>query len=243
MAKVRRRAERARPEVVKNADYLIAASQRVFKADVSGIQVTRPRQFIIGWWRAAFAQAHASASLSMAGLAHVAAPNRRAYAELVVRLQWLTAMPPAERGRALDAMLDHERELTEKSIEHLRTMGFDSQRDLSEMRDFILDSADGVLKDEARRFLAAAQSTDGQSVGLYVLWREETQYSHATGALASAYAPASSGSDGQPPVMDQDLTGHVYMAFLATTLVYHLLIDDGVPQESAMRLIDAFLGL
>ncbi len=210
---------------------------------MSGIKVTRPRQFIIGWWRAAFAQAHASATLTLAGLAHVAAPNRRAYAELVVRLQWLTAIPLEERGPALDAMLEHERELTERSIEHLRTMGFDSERDLSEMRAFILDAADGVRKDEARRFLAAAQSTNGQSLGLYVLWREETQYAHATGALASAYAPASADSDGQPPVMDRDLTGQVHMAFLATTLVYHLLIDEGVPQESATRLVDAFLGL
>lgn len=241
-AKAERRAERDRPKVLANADYLISATQRVFNADVSGIQVTRVRQFIIGWWRAAFAQAHAVATLVQTGLAPSAAPNRRAYAEILIRLQWLSAMPQEERSGALDAMLDHERELTEKSVEHLRKMGFESERDLSEMRAFILDAANGVRKDEARRFLAAAQSTEGQSIGLYMMWREETQYSHATGSLASAYAPAD-GSDGHPPAMDMDLTGHVYMAFLATTLVYQLLIDEGVSKESAMRLVQAFLGL
>lgn len=140
-------------------------------------------------------------------------------------------------------MLENERELTEKSVEHLRTMGFVSERDLSDMRAFILDAADGARKDEARRFLAAAQSTEGQSVGLYAMWREETQYSHATGALAGAYAAADDYSVPYPPAMDKDLTGHVYMAFLATTLVYNLLVDEGVSKEAAMRLIDAFLGL
>lgn len=242
-AKATRRVQRDRPEVLKNADYLIASAQRVFSASGSGIPVTRVTQFVLGWWRAAFAQAHAVATLTQAGLAHASSPNRRAYAEVVVRLQWLSAMPQPDRAGAVDAMLDNERELTEKFIDHLRTMGFESERDLSDMRAFILDASDGARKDEARRFLAAAQSTDGLSVGLYAMWREETQYSHATGTLAAAYASASEDSDPRPPAMDKDLTGHVYMSFLATTLVYNLLMEEGVPKEVAMQLVDAFLGL
>lgn len=240
--KAKRRAVRELPEVVKNADFALAAARRVLAADISHIRLTRVTQFVLGWMRAAFDQSRVIATLTKGGLAAAASPNRRSFAEIAVRLQWLHATSQDERVTMLDAMFEHERELTEKATEHLRKMGFESQRDLTEMRDFVLDAAEGARKDEARRFLAAAQSTDGQSVGLYYAWREETQYTHATGAMAVAYAPKS-GDDRFPPVADADLKSHLYSLFLVISLVNALLADEGVSKSDTEVIIDAFLGL
>lgn len=232
---------RERPEIERNSEYAIAAAFRVLNADFSAVSSTRVTQFVLGWMRAAFDQSRAIVTLTRAGLGPAAAPNRRSFVEIVVRLQWLHSMDRADRVSALDAMLDHERELTIKSVDHLREMGYDSERDLSEMQEFVLEAAGGALKDQARRLLAAAESTDGQSLGLYYAWREETQYTHATGAMAASYAPAS-GVPAFPPVADRDLNTHVYVLLLVVTLVYHLLVDENVARETAMLVVKSFLG-
>lgn len=241
-SKTKRRAMREEPESIRNANYALAATKRALAADLSGIPLTRVTQFGLGWMRAAFDQSRVIATLTKAGLAASASPNRRSFAEIAVRLQWLHMVNQSDRAGALDAMLEHERELTEKNQEHLRDMGYASDRDLSKMRELVLESAGGSLKDQARRFLAAAKSNESLSVGLYAAWREETQYTHATGAMAVAYAPAT-GDDPFPHVMDPDLTSHVYALFLVVTLVFNLLVDEGVESDSAMVVVDSFLGV
>lgn len=212
-AKAKRRELREQPESIRNANFALAATKRALAADLSGIPLTRVTQFVLGWMRAAFDQSRVIATLTKGGLTASASPNRRSFAEIAVRLQWLHMVDQSDRAGALDAMLEHERELTEKNQEHLRDMGYSSDRDLSKMRELVLDSAGGALKDQARRVLAAAKSNESLSVGLYAAWREETQYTHATGAMAVAYAPAT-GDDRFPRVMDPDLTSHVYALFL-----------------------------
>jgi hypothetical protein len=240
-SKAKRRAVRELPESIRNANYALAATKRTLAADLSGIPLTRVTQFALGWMRAALDQSRVIATLTKEGLAGAASPNRRSFAEIAVRLQWLQMTKQSDRASALDAMLEHERELTEKNQLHLRDMGYASDRDLSKMRDLVLESAGGALKDQARRFLAAAQSNESLSVGLYAAWREETQYTHATGAMAVAYAPAK-GDDPFPYVVDPDLTSHVYALFLVLTLTFHLLVEEGVARESAMVVVDSFLG-
>lgn len=241
-SKAKRRAVREQPETIRNANYALAATKRALAADLSGIPLTRVTQFVLGWMRAAFDQSRVITTLTKDGLAASASPNRRSFAEIAVRLQWLHMMKQADRAGALDAMLEHERELTEKNQEHLRDMGYASDRDLSKMRELVLESAGGALKNQARQFLAAAKSNESLSVGLYAAWRQETQYTHATGAMAVAYAPAT-GGDSLPHVMDPDLTSHVYALFLVLTLVFNLLVDEGVDRKSAMVVVDSFLGM
>jgi hypothetical protein len=215
----------------------------VLAADLSRVPLTRTTQFIVGWLRSVFEQSRAIACLTSAGLAHAAAPNRRSFAEVVVRLQWLNGMPRADRPGALDEMIDHERELTRKAFKAISEMGYDSAVDLADMEALVLQSAsDGRVKDQARRFLAAAKSTLGQSTGLYYAWREETQYTHATAALAVSYAPDSHGAmgDGVPPVADPELETHRLGTMLALTLAYNLLVDEEVEKEVAMTIINAF---
>ncbi|MDL5488168.1 hypothetical protein [Microbacterium wangruii] len=241
-ARAKRRADREQPDSVRNADYALAATGRTLAADLSAIPLTRVTQFVLGWMRAAFDQSRVIATLTKCGLAASASPNRRSFAEIAVRLQWLHLMKQEDRAGALDAMLERERELTEKNQEHLRDMGYASDRDLSKMRELVLESAGGALKDQARQFLAAAKSNESLSVGLYAAWHQETQYTHATGAMAVAYAPATS-DDPFPHVMDPDLTSHVYALFLVVTLVFNLLVEEGVERESAMVVVDSFLGV
>lgn len=241
-SKAKRRAVREQPESIRNASYALAATKRALAADLGAIPLTRVTQFVLGWMRAAFDQSRVIATLTKGGLAASASPNRRSFAEIAVRLQWLHMMKLEDRAGALDAMLEHERELTEKNQGHLREMGYASERDLSKMRELVLESADGALKDQARKFLAAAKSNESLSVGLYAAWRHETQYTHATGAMAVAYAPAK-GGDRTPQVMDPDLVSHVYALFLIVTLVFNLLVDEGVEREAAMVVVDSFLGV
>ena len=241
-SKAKRRALREQPESIRNADYALAATKRALAADLSAIPLTRVTQFVVGWMRAAFDQSRVIATLTKGGLAASASPNRRSFAEIAVRLQWLYLMKQEDRAASLDAMLAHERELTEKNQEHLRDMGYASDRDLSKMRELVLESAGGALKNQARQFLAAAKSNDSLSVGLYAAWRQETQYTHATGAMAAAYAPAT-GDELSPHVMDPDLTSHIYALFLVVTLAFNLLVAEGVEKDAAMVVVDSFMGV
>lgn len=240
--KGRKQASHEQSEMARNANYALAATKRTLDADLGGIPITRVTQFVIGWMRAAFSQSQVIATLTKRGMASAAAPNRRSFAEVAVRLQWLSGMKQENRAGALDAMLDHERELTEKNQEHLREMGFNSDRDMSEYQELVFDAAGGALKNEARVFLAAAKSNHSLSVGLYAAWREETQYTHATGSMAAAYAPAN-GDAPFPIVMDPDLSAHTYALFLIVTLVYNLLVDEGVGEDAAKVIVNEFLGV
>lgn len=244
-AKAQRQSLCRRPPHFINSASAKESADRVLAVDLSGVPLTRTTQFIVGWLRSIFEQSRAIACLTVDGLAHAAAPNRRSFAETVVRLQWLHGMSQADRAGALDEMIEHERELTRKAFNALSEMGYDSTVDLSEMEAMVLQAAsNGRVKNQARQFLAAAKSTTGQSVGLYYAWREETQYTHATGALAASYAPDTKGAmgDGKPPVADPDLESHRMATMLAITLAYNLLLDEGVDESLARTIINAFFG-
>jgi hypothetical protein len=76
----------------------ISTAERMLSIDMSEIPVTRYRQFIVGWLRAAFAQSLAMATLAQVALAHAGAPNRRSFAEIVIRLQWVRLVIPTDVG-------------------------------------------------------------------------------------------------------------------------------------------------
>ena len=198
---------------------------------------------IVGWMRSAFEQSRAIATLTLAGLDHAGAPNRRAFAEIVVRLQWLQAMPQQDRAGVVDALIDEDRKQTRRAFTHLGEMGHERVVDLSDMESMLLEVTEqGPLRDQARSFVAAAKATQGQSVGLYYAWREETQYTHATSVLAVAHAPERDGliGTGRPPVADADLEGHRLATVLAVALVHRLLVDVGVAEDLAVAVMTAY---
>jgi hypothetical protein len=240
-----RRAPAQRALHIVNSEYAKASADRVLSVDLSGVPVSRTTQFIVGWLRSVFEQSRAIACLTTADLAHTAAPNRRNFVEVIVRLQWLHGMPQPDRAGALDAMIDHERETTRKAFKNLSELGYDIAVDLSDMEAMILEAtSNGTIKNQARKFFAAAESTMGKSGGLYYAWRGETQYTHATGALAASYAPDVHDvmGHGKPPVADPDLEIHRLGTVLAVTLVYDLLVDEGVDADLAMTIFSAFFG-
>jgi hypothetical protein len=242
-AKAERRAEREGPANVLAA---LGTASRMRSIDLSAIPLTRYRQFIVGWLRAAFEQSLAIATLAQADLGYTAAPNKRSFAEIVIRLQWVHGIGQIDRAGALDAMIDEEKKNTEKFFKHLEGMGYKSDVDLSEMKAFVTEVTDDRhIKDQATKLLEAAKATEGQSVGMYYSWRHETQYTHATSALAVAYAPDVENrlGLGHPEAVDPDLETHRLITMLIVTLVYRLLVEDSVDEKLAMTIVDTFFDI
>ncbi|WP_217584203.1 hypothetical protein [Microbacterium sp. GbtcB4] len=246
-AKARRQAARSRPLYIVNGGYAARSAKAMLALDLREVALTRVTQFIVGWFRAAFDQSLLIADLTMQGRASAAAPNRRLFAELAVRLHWLNDLPKAERPGAVDAALDWERKNQEKTFEHMRQMGWESEVDLTEMREFVLNvTSNGEVRNQAEKFAAAAHATEVKNAGLYRAWREESSYAHATGFLAGSYAPAEHnrwlGSD-RPPVADPDLETHRLTQLFIVAMTYSLLRDEGIDEEVAEKVIGAYMGV
>jgi hypothetical protein len=246
-AKAQRRAKRELPTVMINGDYAARSARAMLSLDLSAVPLTRVTQFVVGWFRAAFDQSLLIADLSMRGRASAAAPNRRLFAELAVRLHWLHDLSRSDRPGAIDAALDWERKNQEKTFDHMRKMGWESEVDLTDMREFVLNVTDnGEVRNQAEKFAAAAYATDVKNAGLYRAWREESSYAHATGFLAGSYAPAEHDTwldTGEPPVADPDLEAHRLTQLFVLTMTHRLLIQDGAPEEVASRMFDAFMSV
>ena len=238
-----RRTERHRPAYLVNARYANESADRVLGVDLSGVPLSRTNQFIVGWLRAFFEQSRVIATLTAANMAPAAAPNRRMFTEIALRLHWLHDLAPEDRAGAADAMLEHEREQTVKTFEHMRVMGWESAVDLTDMNAFVLDETkNGRIKDQARKIAAAAHSTDVKNAGLFRAWREESSYAHASGYLAGAYAPASNNKlgGGTPPVTDSDLEAHRLVTLFVVTLAHQLLRENETAEPVAMSFVNAF---
>ncbi len=228
-----------------NGDYALRSAKAMLGLDLREVALTRVTQFTVGWFRAAFDQSLLISDLTMRGRGPAAAPNRRLFMELAVRLHWLHDLPKGDRPGAVDAALDWERKNREKTFDHMRQMGWESDVDLTEMREFVLNvTENGKVKDQAEKFAAAAYATEVKSAGLYRAWREESSYAHATGFLAGSYAPAEKnrwlGTD-RPPVADPDLETHRLTQLFVVVMTCSLLRDEGVPEEVAAKIVDAYL--
>ena len=226
-----------------NAQYAKQSAERVLAVDLSKVPLSRTNQFIVGWLRACFEQSLVIATLTKANMAPAAAPNRRMFAEIALRLHWLHDLAPVDRAGAIDAMLEQEREQTVKTFQHMRDMGWESTVDFTDMNAFVLNETKNKrIKDQARKFAAAAHSTDVKNAGLFRAWREESSYAHATGYLAGAYAPANENrlGTGTPPVVDTDLESHRLVTLFVVTLAHRLLIENDTAEPVAMSLVNAF---
>lgn len=214
--------------------------------DLGHIPLARTTQFIVGWLRASFGQALAISSLTSMDRGDFSGPNRRSFAEIVVRLLWLSSVASEERAAVLDSIIEDEKESTRRFFEkNLKELGYDSDADLRAMDELVTQVTEhGALKDQAKKFFSAAKATNGQAAGLYYMWREETQYTHATGVLAAAYAPEINSrlGNGRPEIVDPDLGGIYLCTVLAVALSYRLLVEAGVEETAAGSILDAFFG-
>jgi hypothetical protein len=199
--------------------------------ELPDVPLTRANQFFVGWMRAAYDQSRVIATLTRAGLHHAAAPNRRAFAEIGLRLLWLRSLDEDERAPALDAMIENEKRLTTGFYANLDEMGVEHGVDLSAMERIIVEAIDDKKIRQQVKAVTAAAKAAPSTVGLYSAWREETQYTHATAHLAVAYAPEQPRDKlgkAEPPVRHGDLDTHHMACLLIATLTAELLRAAGV---------------
>lgn len=219
----------------KHAARIIATADRMLALDLSFIPASYDSQFIIGWMRAAYEQSKVIATLTAQGLVHAAAPNRRAFVEIAFRLLWLRTLDAEQRGPAVEAIVANEKRLTKNFFKTAKAMGYEYEFDLSAMDGVVAEmTADKSLNEQVQVLTKAAKATP-ITLGLFSAWREETQYTHATGHLAVAYAPKTDddrvGRD-KPPTQHGDLDTHHMVTFLVGTLVAELLKDAGLSQKA-----------
>lgn len=110
------------------------------------------------------------------------------------------------------------------------------------MKDLVLNAAYGPLKTRLDEPWPLRRAGMASVLASNIARREETRCAHATGALATAYAPAVQG-DASPPVAAEDLSLHDVALILVVTLSCNLLVDEGVRSDVAQEIIDSFLEL
>lgn len=228
-----------------SADYTLRAANAVLAVDLSEVPVSRVSQFAVGWLRAAFEQSRIIAMLTAAGLGHAAAPNRRAFWELTIRMLWLGDMPQSDRASAVNTMLDDGRRTESRTDKYMRSNGLPSDIDVAEMEAFVLNvSEDSVIRSGAINLTDAVKGTGRNLWMVYRLWREDSTWAHATGFLAGKYAPTDYGNTmgtGKPPHIDLDLETHRLAAMVVTATVADILMAEGTTSDLASAPMVAYL--
>lgn len=239
-----RQAKQERPAHLINADYALRSADAVLSVDLSEVQISRVNQFAVGWMRAAFEQSRVIARLTKAGMGHAAAPNRRAFWELSIRLLWFADLAKSERGTAADTMLEHGRSTEKTTHSHMQSMGIPSDIDIAAMEDFVLDAAkEKAMQQQAKNLTEAVKATEINLGMIYRLWREDSTWAHATGFLAGSYAPLEGGNTigvGKPRDVDRDLEAHRLASVAVVFSVGYILADEGVPRDIASAVEVAF---
>lgn len=240
-AKAERRAAALSP-VQEQAARIIATADRMLALDLSYIPAAYDSQFIIGWMRAAYEQSKVIATLTTQGLAHAAAPNRRAFVEIAFRLLWLRTLDVEQRGPVLEGFVVREKNLTTGFYDTLKEMGYEHDVDLTAMDEVVAEILeDKDLRQQVKAVTDAAKAAP-ITLGLFTAWREETQYTHATGHLAVAYAPKTDddrvGRD-LPHTQHGDLDTHHMVTLLVGTLVAELLKEAGLSPKAVEPILFA----
>lgn len=182
----------------------------------------------------------AIAVLSLGGLDYAAAPNRRSFVEITGRLQWLEALE--DRAGALDTVDKEEQRLARSHVTHVSEIGLMIPTDYSGVKEVVTSATtDRKIQKQAKNFTEATKAT-AQSVGLFRAWREETQLTHATGALAVSYAPVERGAFGigKPFVADPMFQTLPMVGLLLLDYALRILRDEGLPQATIDRIFDAY---
>lgn len=228
-------AEPASPE------QLLRMARAVLAVGYRDLVPTPTSQLALGWLRGAHDQIAAMAELMLAGRRSATGPNARATAELTIRIMWLYELD--DRTSAMPALVEQEGRLAKKHVVHSADMGFDVEidplyKDLDLTQFGPLDSA---LNSQARGVLNAAKAA-GNAAAVYQLWRDATQYAHATTRFAGMWAPTLSGrfveSETSP-----DWSGMLHLISpLSCAMAGQILIDEGTPQDRAGQFVAAAIG-
>lgn len=247
-AKKRRKALRARPALAANAELVARSADAVLTVQLHDFAVrSRTAQVVVGLCRAAFAQSKVIALIASADMLAAAAPNRRLVLEVALRLHWLNGLPRPERLKAVDTMLEKDRQDTNRILAHLRDASHVPDFDPTEMNAFVLDNETrGPIHQQATRLKSAVDASEVKPWSTFAMWLEETQFAHASGNLAGSYAPMHDEGHmiaGKPDPMDESLEAHRLIQIQIVTTTGHLLISEGLPEAQAGRIAAAFFSI
>lgn len=243
-SKSQRSSQRQTPLQLTNSRIVKRVAEAILAVDMNDVVLhDRVAQVVVGLCRAAAAQSRVVATLTADGQASAAAPNRRLFVEVAIRLNWLRSMSPADRIQAADIMLEKDRKDLNGTLDYLKKRGHEVDFDPTDMNNFELRApAKGSLQEQVRKLDAAVRESASEPWSLYAMWREETKFSHPSGALAGQYAPTFDDthlSSGEPDAADPYLEAHQLTQAIVVAATEQILRDEGYSPEVAARFGEA----
>jgi len=220
-------------------EYVVAVARAVLAVDHQNIRTTPVGQTVIGWVLAAHDQILAVGEMTRDGRISAAGPNTRTVMEITLRLMWLLGLD--DRAAGLRAQFDTEAHHANTHLQNLQEMGLPihiiettPQIDLEQF-----GPLDTALKGVARGVLNFSKQTNGAG-GFYDMWWTSTQFSHATAALADAYAPLSAlglfTTPDEPIDWSQHLNG---ISMVICAVAGQILMEEGLSPDTAKVFFNA----
>ena len=220
-------------------EFVVDVARAVLAVDYRHIQTSAVGRTVIGWVRAAHDQILAVGEMTRDGRKSATSPNTRAVMEITLRLLWRASLDDPAAG--LRAQFDGEAQLADKHPENLQDMDLPvevlSIVPLIDLETF--GPLDTALKSTARSVLNFSKQTKGAG-GFYDMWWTSTQFSHATSALADAYAPVSAFGTFTAPEEPLDWSQYLNgVSMVICAVAAQILVNEGLPTEEAMGFFNA----
>lgn len=220
-------------------EYVVTVARAVLAVDHRSIRTSPVGQTVIGWVLAAHDQILAVGEMTRDGRKSATGPNTRTVMEITLRLMWLLGLD--DRAAGLRAQFDVEAQYANKHPENLQAMGLpvtiiETTPEIDLERFGPLDTA---LKGVARAVLNFSKQTK-DSGGFYDMWWTSTQFSHATAALADAYAPLSAFGIFTTPDEPIDWSQHLNgISMVICAVAGQILMDEGLTPDEARVFFNA----
>ncbi|PQZ53150.1 MULTISPECIES: hypothetical protein [unclassified Microbacterium] len=214
-------------------EYVVTVARAVLAVDHQHIRTSPVGHTVIGWVLAAHDQILAVGEMTRDGRKSATAPNTRAVLEVALRLIWLHSLD--DRAAGLRAQFDGEASHANKHPENLQKMGLPitvietpPKIDLDQF-----GTLDPTLKSAARSILNLSEQTDDAG-GFYDMWWTSTQFSHATKALADAYAPRDAFGTITAPKDPRDWSPHLNaISMVICAVAGQILMEEGLTPDDA----------
>lgn len=220
-------------------EYVVTVARAVLAVDHQDIRTTPVGRTVIGWVLAAHDQILAVGEMTRDGRKSATGPNVRTVMEITLRLAWLRGLD--DRAAGLRAQFDVEANHANQHPENLQAMGLPVTV-IETVPEIDLDQfgpLDTALTGVARSVLNFSKQTTDAG-GFYDMWWTATQFSHATAALADAYAPVSAFGEFTTPDEPIDLSEHLNgISMVICALAGQILLEEGLSPDAARAFFNA----
>lgn len=226
-------------------DHVVEVARAVLAVPYLDIHTTPVGQTLIGWIRGSHDQILAVGELVSLGHITSIGPNIRTIMDVVLRLLWLRSLP--DRAAGLRGQFAGEARQADLHLHNLQKMKLpitivESPPEIDLDQQF--GSLDTKLQGLAARVLDISLDASKQATGVggfYDTWHTASQFTHATMALAEAYAPRTSFGNftapGDFPNLAHDRLNAVSMVICS--IAAEILIDEGLDQDTALTFLVA----